>query len=235
MKDQVTMTGKMLSLDDRATVVRRAFEQQFMNGFDDYFPWVVDVYDEYVVVAIETLEYRQVGYTMTADGIEFAPRDTWQPVEKEWAAKNVDTYIYPGGAIKALGDGKVGGFLVVYGDQDHPDLEGDFFTKETDLDFEDGHQVGVYYQHGLDATLKTRRMARGTLKHEDAGVWIEAQLELRDAYEEAIYGMVEAGKLGWSSGAASHLVERAPAGKARHIKKWTIAEASLTPMPAESR
>lgn len=235
MKDQLTASGKMLSLGDRAMTVRHAFERQYMNAMDDYYPWVVDVYDDFIVVTVETLEYRQVGYTMTDEGVEFAPRDTWQPVEKEWAAKNVDTFIYPGGAIKALGDGKIGGYLVVFTDAEHPDLEGDFFTKETDFDFENGHQVGVYYQHGLDGTIKTRRMARGTLKLDDAGVWIEAQMELRDAYEEAIYGMVEAGKLGWSSGAASHLVERETVGKSRHITKWTIAEASLTPTPAEHR
>lgn len=146
-----------------------------------------------------------------------------------------DTLIYPGGVIKALGEGKVGGHLVVYSDETTPDLEGDFFTKATDFDFEDGHQVGVYYQHGLDATLKARRIGRGVLKHDDAGVWIEAQLDLRDEYERAIYSLAEQEKLGWSSGAVPHLVEREPVGKSAHIKKWTIGEASLTPTPAEPR
>ena len=41
--------------------------------------------------------------------------------------------------------------------------------------------------------------------------------------------------LGWSSGAASHLVERQNVGKSAMITFWQLAEASLTPTPAEPR
>lgn len=147
-----------------------------------------------------------------------------------------------GGAIKSLGEGRLGGYLVVYGDPAQPDLEGDFFTPRTDFDFEDGHQVGVYYLHGLDPTLKKRRLGRATLRHDPAGIWLEAQLNLRDDYERAVYDLAQAGALGWSSGAAAHLVEREPYtasrradGEVYHITRWTIAEASLTPAPAEPR
>jgi len=58
---------------------------------------------------------------------------------------------------------------------------------------------------------------------------------MRDEYEKQIYKLAQAGKLGWSSGALGHLVEREPAGKAFHIKTWFIGEASLTPTPAEPR
>ncbi|MCC6612505.1 MAG: phage major capsid protein [Anaerolineae bacterium] len=146
-----------------------------------------------------------------------------------------NTMIAFGGAIKALADGRLGGYLVVYGDDGHADLEGEFFTPQTDFDFEDGHQVGVYYLHGLDPVLKKRRLGRGMLRHDDVGVWLEAQLDLRDAYEQAVYDLAREGKLGWSSGAAAHLVERQPVGKAQRITRWTIAEASLTPAPAEPR
>lgn len=146
-----------------------------------------------------------------------------------------DTLIAYGGAIKALADGRLGGYLVVYGDAEHPDLEGEFFTPQTDFDFEDGHQVGVYYLHGLDPVLKKRRIGRGALRHDNVGVWLEAQLDLRDDYERAVYDLAQQGRLGWSSGAAAHLVERQPAGQAQRITRWTIAEASLTPAPAEPR
>lgn len=137
-----------------------------------------------------------------------------------------------GGAIKALGDGKVGGYLVRFTGPDQPDLEGDFFTPDTDFDLEGKSALSVYYQHGQDATLKNRRIGRGKAAVDDVGLWIEAQLELRDEYEKAIYEMVESGKVGWSSGAVAHLVQREKSASAWHIKSWPIGEASITPTPA---
>jgi hypothetical protein len=43
------------------------------------------------------------------------------------------------------------------------------------------------------------------------------------------------GKMGFSSGAAGHLVERKSMGGAAEITRWPIAEASITPTPAEYR
>lgn len=146
-----------------------------------------------------------------------------------------DNLIYYGGTVKALGDGRVGGFLVRYSDQDTPDLEGDFFSKDSDLGIESGSRLPVYYQHGYDPHFKTKRIGRATAEFQDAGVWLEAQLEMRDEYERGLLELAEAGKLGWSSGAAGHLVEKEPVGKSYLIKSWPIAEASLTPTPAEPR
>jgi len=137
-----------------------------------------------------------------------------------------------GEPIKALGDGKVGGYLVRFTGPEHPDLEGDYFDSATD--FGELKTSPVYYQHGLDPVLKTRRLGRAELRADDFGVWAEAQLEMRDEYERFVYGLAEAGKLGWSSGTAGHLVEREPVGSAHHIKHWPLGlDASLTPTPAE--
>ncbi len=150
---------------------------------------------------------------------------------------DIEQLVFYGGSVKALGDGRVGGHLVIFGDADNTDLEGDFFTKDTDFG---PHQTSaVLYQHGLDTKLQRRVLdPQATIKTDDIGVWVEAQLQLRDEYEKAIYQMVEAGKLGWSSGTASHLVEREQKGgsQAYYIKRWPLGlDASLTPMPAEPR
>lgn len=138
-----------------------------------------------------------------------------------------------GSEIKALGDGKIGGYLVRFTDSDKPDLTGDFFTKDTDFDIRSGEKATVYYNHGLDPTLKKRKIGQADLTIQDAGVWAETQLELRDAYEQHIYSMAEAGKLGWSSGTLPNLVEREAVGKAFWIKSWPLGkDASLTPTPA---
>lgn len=149
--------------------------------------------------------------------------------------ENMDEMIIFGAQVKALGDGKVGGYLVRYGTPKDADLEGDFFSKETDLGVVDGASLPVYYHHGMDGVIKNRRLSHGLVKFDDVGAWMEAQLEMRDEYEKMIYQLAVDGKLGWSSGAAGHLVEREQIGKAWHIKSWPIAEASLTPEPAEPR
>lgn len=145
-----------------------------------------------------------------------------------------DAVIYYGGAVKALGDGKVGGYLVRFTSEDEPDLEGEFFTSATD--FGKHASSPVYYQHGMDPMLGKRSLGTGEMQPDEVGVWIETQLELRDEYEQFIYRMAEAEKIGWSSGTASHLVERESQEKATWIRRWPLGlDATLTLTPAEPK
>jgi len=149
-----------------------------------------------------------------------------------------DSLILFGGAVKALGNGKVGGHLVLFSTSKDPDISvyRDFFTAKTDYDLEEHTSTPIYYQHGQDDTLKYRKLGRGEMKMDDVGIWLEAQLELRDDYEKEIYKLAEAGKLGWSSGTAPHLVERKKVGEAHEVTRWPLGlDASLTPNPAEPR
>lgn len=216
---------------------------------DDYY--VVDIYADTLVCCKYTGEYYRVAFTIEVDGIKFAAVADWQAVEKEWVSKTypqaegdalkhfdvqrLNSVIAFGGDIKALGDGKVGGYLVQYSTNKDPDLTGDYFDVKSDLDLQDGDGLSVYYDHGLDATLKNRKIGRGKVEYKDSGLWFEAQLELRDEYEQYVYKMAELGKLGWSTGPAQHLVRREPAGKSMHITHWPVKEASLTPAAAEFR
>lgn len=147
----------------------------------------------------------------------------------------MDELLFFGGEVKVLGNGNVAGYLVRFGSATDTDLEGEFFDAGTDFGIESGSKLGVFYNHGLDATIKARRIGRGAVDIQDVGVWIEAQLDLRDEYEKAIYALAEKGKLGWSSGTAAHLIIREPAGKSTRIAQWPLAEAGLTPTPAEYR
>jgi len=133
-----------------------------------------------------------------------------------------------------LGNGKLGGYLVRFTTEAQPDLQGDYFTKDTELGtFTD---LPVLYHHGADKTIGKRVIGRGTIKQDAIGLWVEAQLAMRDEYEKEIYALAEKGALGWSSGAVSHLVEREyKSEKIAWVKTWWIAEASLTPTPAEAQ
>src|SRR3990172_10961846 len=139
-----------------------------------------------------------------------------------WEGKslNEETLVYFGEAVKALGDGKIGGYLVRFTTDKDPDLKGEFFTKDTD--FGDAEIGTVYYQHGMDPVLKRRTFGKASHKVDDFGVWAEAQLKLRDEYEKFLYELAEKGKLGWSSGTAAHLTEYEQKGNAVWIKSWPL-------------
>jgi len=147
-----------------------------------------------------------------------------------------DALAAPGGQAKAMDDGRVGGYLIRFTKAGDTDIDGDFFTEDTD--YGTRKTTTVLYHHGQDQTLGRRVLdAEAEMKMDDTGVWVEAQLDRRDQYEEAIYQMAKAGKLGWSSGTASHLVERERAAKGGyHVKSWHLGvDASLTPTPSEPR
>lgn len=141
--------------------------------------------------------------------------------------------VYFGSPVKMLPNGKVGGYLVRFSGPLDPDLTGDFFTKDTV--FGPNVTPPLHYHHGFDSTLKSRIIGESEWKIDNVGVWVEAQLAMRDEYEKQISEMVAKGQLSWSSGAVSHTVEREAVGKSYHIKTWIIGEASLTPTPAEPR
>lgn len=151
-----------------------------------------------------------------------------------------------GGTLKSMDDkGTFGGMLVQFGSIKEHDLERDFFDSNTNF-WLDGRKgvTAVLYDHGQDETLGKKRIDKegGQLVVKDAGVWLETQLQRRNEYEDAIHQLAKDGKLGLSSGTASHLVKRNKVGSNKrgkavtHIKQWPLGlDGSLTPEPAEPR
>jgi len=141
--------------------------------------------------------------------------------------------------IKSDRLGYVKGYLVRFGDTKTADLEGDYFTASTDYGFpvSKGQRVplNVYYHHGMDSMVGKKSIGTGYIKMDDTGLWYEAQLDMADEYGSMIAKLCKQGKMGFSSGAAGHLVERKSMGGAAEITRWPIAEASITPTPAEYR
>jgi HK97 family phage major capsid protein len=232
----VADANKSIDLDEWTERVRIAFSELFPSSpYQLSDVWCQNVWDDHVRAKVGDNLYS-VPYQMNGGDIVFAPASEWTEVEMVETPVTVadDTVVIDGGAVKALGGGKVGGYLVRFTPQGDYDLVEDRFdAKETDLG--EPARLPVLYHHGLDQTLKRRRIGAGNTKRDDIGLWIESQLSLRDEYEKAIYQLAEQGKLSWSSGAASHTVERVAEGKGALIKQWFISEASLTPTPAEPR
>ena len=165
-------------------------------------------------------------------------RRLYSGIENEEKAINMDDLLITFGdelEVKRLEGGglEIKGYAVRFTGPGDTDLEGDYFTGETD--FGSVKEVGLYYQHGLDKELGRKRIGSATLDRKDAGLWMEAQMKLREDYEKAIEEMVRRKKMGISSGAAGHLVERVKTEGGNFISQWPIGEVSLTPTPAEPR
>jgi len=151
----------------------------------------------------------------------------------------METQSIIGGEVKSDRLGYVKGYLVRFGDAEKVDLEGDFFSKGTDFGFpvKSGSRVplNLYYHHGMDEKVGRKSIGTGYLKMDEEGLWYEAQIDLADEYGKMIARLAKEGKMGFSSGAAGHLVERKSMGTVAEITRWPIAEASITPTPAEWR
>jgi hypothetical protein len=153
-----------------------------------------------------------------------------------------DTLVLIGDPVKSLGDGKVGGYLIRFSGPKAPDLEGEYFDADTDygVDWDEPVKSITLYNHGFDPKLGMKKLGIGTrsasLKKDEIGVWAEVQLDMRDRYEQVIEQLVKAGKLGWSSGSAPHLVTYERKVGAKRIASWPLGlDASLTPIPCDPR
>lgn len=147
------------------------------------------------------------------------------------------TLVYSGGEVKALGSGRVGGYVVRFGDPDTADVQGDFFTQSTYLGTAVKSGVDVVYHHGLgrvDALadrLKNSIIGEAKLSMKADGWWAEASVT-----EPEVYALADAGKLGWSSGSVERLVKRTPIkGTITRIDQWPLVEVSLSPRPVDPR
>ena len=161
------------------------------------------------------------------------------------AVKTAEVF-FVGDAIKALDEpGMVGGFLASWGSATDRDLQNEWFSDQTDFALDWYAERPMLYHHGMDSEVKSMRI--GTIKSlekRDGGLYATAQLDLqevdewadrqatlRQAYIKKIYGLIQAGKLSWSSGSVPHLVQKSGG----EILFWPIIEGTGTPTPADPR
>lgn len=236
---------KLLSYGELDRVISSAFDKWYYDsnpalpGEEVAYCWLMAVYPEYAVACMGTGQYFQVNYTMNKDGVAFAPVTEWVRLEHSWkpvksTVHAIETLSYQGGELKALGNGKIGGYLVRFGGKD---LMDEWFTKNTYFGPSDGNNADCCFHHmipikeGLEYLAEHLFQPIKTTK-DDIGIFAETVMNMADEYEAAIYGLVEKSKLGWSSGAPGHMVRRLKSGE---ITRWPIAEGSTTPQPAEPR
>jgi HK97 family phage major capsid protein/HK97 family phage prohead protease len=131
--------------------------------------------------------------------------------------------------FRADGTPVVAGYGVVYGERD---LEGDTFTPETK--FGAMADLPVFYDHAQQSVkaLDNEIGRVVSVKADDKGLWFEAEIDKAHEYADQVLELVKRGVVGLSTGAVSHLVRR---DERKALKRWPIAELSLTVTPAEPR
>lgn len=218
------------------------------------YNFVVETYpDDHTAIVSEGEKYFKIPYSVGLDGkitfgidrVEVERKVSWDVVVKALRAKEQDEVINFGDSVKAvkLADGtvKLGGYLVRFSTVDDPDVTGDYFTKSTD--YGDAITSDGWFNHRIPVSFNNKEMAykeklgKATLTKDEIGVFAEICLGARNEYEKFIADLGLAGKLGWSSGTASHLVERKSIKDGvNEITAWPLGlDASLTPTPAEPR
>jgi HK97 family phage major capsid protein len=134
--------------------------------------------------------------------------------------------------VKAIGDYMVKGKGIVFGGFD---LTDDRFTADTDLGGSRPFEgMPVFYDHAMGGIKSQIGMVKAWMPSDD-GIDVEIELDRRHKYADEVMKLVESGALGLSTGAVSHLVVREPVKGGYEIKRWHVAEISLTPTPAEPR
>lgn len=257
------MAGKALELQRKIDQVRDAWREQYSKpsvpGTET--PWYsVRVFEDPDLAVAELPEgLFAYPYTLEKDGCTFdKPYEVEFSIQRKesklWCTDGVcysqepdeEAMIAFGGEVKALGDGRVGGYLVRFGNEDEKDLEGEWFTAKTYYGPANGDGADTLIHHGLPLphdvadpgmkaeldALAARILSPMKTRRESLGIWAETVLDLADKYEALVHDIVEKGKLKWSSRSVTPLIRRKSDGE---ITRWPIVEGSLTPTPAEFR
>jgi hypothetical protein len=146
-----------------------------------------------------------------------------------------------GGAIKALDGGRIGGYAVLFGTADTPDMSHyrDYFTKSTEFWLDHfGWPRPMTYHHGMDEDTADDPVVGSWTKAviKDEGVWLEGQLNQAHRYHGAVKELIRRGFLKLSSDSAPQWVRRErQANGTNEVKRWPLISASPTVTPAEPR
>lgn len=144
-----------------------------------------------------------------------------------------------GQIIQRLSRSHIGGYLCLWGDRSRK-IAGEWdewFSPDTagltSIYEEMGALPVLFHATGAGATTSIPIGLVDGMEFDDVGLWIEAQIKLRNEYEHMIEPLVEQQGLGWAPGTLPHAcrVQRST-GK---ILRWPIVEASMTPAPVEWR
>lgn len=209
------------------------------KGYSQECP--VLVYDKHAVACLDGGDWL-IPYTLEKDStVSLSTPDQWQKVEKEWKpVPGAEPITAMGDAVKMLPDGTLVAQAVRFGSPDEPDMSAysDFFTKATDFWLGKWDRRPMLYHHAMEEGTRDAPVIGEWVKAwaDEAGVWLQGQLDAAHKYHAAIKELARRGLLRVSTDSAPHLVRRVRQANGTHeVKTWPILAASLTVSPAEPR
>lgn len=220
-----------------ATTLKEALEAQAAQERSEEVSEVAQMHKKLVDRILENPEVKDKGKALISIATEFA---AWlempEPEEKKSAPVMTET-VTDHSVIKSIGGDRIGGYAILWGNEDKRDLTKQFFTQKTaelTTIFDAVGKLPWLYQHAMDGTVKTKvGGVVDTLKTDSIGLWYEAQLKLADEYDEYIKKLLEAGRLKTSSQTFPVAFEYNKS--TGEITRWPIVEITGTPTPAEYR
>jgi HK97 family phage major capsid protein len=183
-------------------------------------------------------------YDLEANNVEEAELAAWLAIgitRPDAASQVLERPTAKSTRVKALDEHRIGGYLIVWGDEDHTDLEGDYFTPESYLWLDQYKNQPLMYDHAMsplpsgypdDMPYYFQFGVVEKAAPDDVGVWIEAQVDAHNDWAKYVLDLINKGIMHWSSGSVPHLVKRHDDG---WLASWPIVEATTTPTPAEPR
>jgi len=230
--------GQMLAA--MARPVMEAYRKCASYESDDDYP-TVHVYDTYAVACLGEGEDWKIPYRIEGGEVVLDTPDAWERVEIEWSpVEGAAGLNEQGMQVKMLDDGTLVAQAVRFGTPDEHDMSAykDFFTKDTNFWLDQWGKRPMLYHHAMDEGTRDAPVIGTWVKAwaDDAGVWLQGQLDKAHKYYAAIKELARRGLLRVSTDSAPHLVQReALQGGVNYVKTWPIMAASLTVSPAEPR
>jgi len=233
--------SKSVDLEAELQKIREAFYALYPSQYESsaFEMWIVAILDDALIVKAGTQKYR-VPYLKTDTEIAFAPRDQWTPGEmvQEFVPDVVGDDPLE---VKALPDGRIRAYALVWGDEHNTDLsqQKDFFTPRTDFwDKQLPMPRPLTYHHGWNAETKAMPVI-GKIDEfgdDDIGRWYIAELDKAHRYEKAVRALIQKHALKSSVDSIPQYARReAKANGAHEIQVYPLFGVTLTPTPMEPR
>ncbi len=225
------------SLSDRTQAVHTAVSMAVPNPPDYHYPYIEDIYDTWVVIAIGDTCYR-ADYSTADDGaVTLAARDTWVEVEEVWTpvlssakAGMLDTEVSsatPYASMKAVGDRLIEVKVAYYGHKAGKDSHGEYFSPNTDFDPENFPAPPLLYYHGFDSSGKKMGKPAVTGKFQSRrtggdGHYLTYKLK-NTKFADMQWDAAQKSACVVSPGTIGHLIRKNPDGE---LTYWPLAEVS---------
>ena len=127
----------------------------------------------------------------------------------------------------------VGGYLALWGDPATKDLQGEYFTPETQLWLDHYKTAPLLFHHGMDSDVGLSVIGkRVDVQTDAAGVFVKNWIDKSNRYWKMVEPLLQTGRLFYSPGSAPHLVKRTKNGQ---LLSFPVIEDTLTPVPAQYR